>query len=170
MIAFAACSDDGGEHRWRDARITAPDGWVVHEEAATHFALTDAPLGTGEEPGPGVVGAFFTYEPSTTPDDWRELASDQGWAILEDEAIEVGGVPATRLVIDQSEQQVPTREMVVVIPSKGIVVLFQPTPTVDQTDGVERFERWRATFDTILSDLRFGAPVRDGALARGGER
>lgn len=167
VLAFlvASCGSSGGPYRWRDARITAPEGWVLHEEASTHFAITDAPLGDGEAPGPGQVGAFFTYEPDTTPDDWRDLAADQGWELVEDERVSVGGAPATRLVIEQPAADLPTKEMVVLIPSKGIVVLFQPTPTVDQSDSVARFDRFRDEFDAILDGLTFGAPDREAARA-----
>lgn len=160
-LAVASCSSGGGPYRWREATITAPDGWVVHEEAATHFAITDAPLGDGEAPGPGQVGAFFTYEPQTLPDDWRELAAEQGWQLIEDERTEVGGAPATRLVIEQATGDVPTKEMVVLIPSRGFVILFQPTPTVDQGDAVATFDRFRDRFDQILATLTFGSPDRE---------
>ncbi len=155
---------------WRNVTLQVPDGWFVVEEADTHLSLANADIGPtelGEPPrdppeGP-VVGMFLTYEPHALPQDWREYVEEQDATLESDDQIELGGgeVPATRLVFSYTTNDVPTREMVVVIPSRHIVVLAQPVPTPGETDAPEVFLDHVETFLDVLETAEFGRPVID---------
>lgn len=160
-LLLAACGGDGGPVRdWRDLTLTLPDGWSVEAEGETFLNLADGEL--GEEPGDvgtREVAAYLTHEPTTIPQDWRTFVEEVEGTLESDEAISVGGAPATKLVFSHASNGVPVREMVVVIPSRGIVMLMQPVVTQGQTDGPEVFVRHREEFELLLSSIRFGAPV-----------
>ncbi len=159
LLASACGTSAAGEQRWRGLRVTAPEGWVVHEKEDTRFAISDAPFGTQEEPGAGEVGAFFTYEPGASADAWRDLIEQEGWTLELDEPISIDGSPATRLVFEHTGAETPLREMVVVLPSRDVVMLFQAAVLRGQTDGPEIFDRHRTEFEQILRGIRLGAPV-----------
>lgn len=164
VLLVAACgSGDGRERSWRDLRLTLPEGWVVFEDEPTRLSVADDELGEEGARGPAEAAAFFTHEPRSSPDDWRELIEgDLGGTLERDERVSVGGAPATKLVFRHESNGVPLREMVVVIPSREIVILMQPVVVRGQTDGPDLFETHLDAFEDLLSSLRFGAPA--GAL------
>lgn len=103
----------------------------------------------------------FTWEPDTLPDDWRELVALLDGTIEVDETIELDGVPATRLVYTWTTSEVSTREMVVLVPARGIVILAQPVLEAGEVDGPQRFLDHADVFADMLARLTFGAPQRD---------
>lgn len=155
---LAACAPPSTV-RWEDVTLDLPTGWVVHEDEPGRFAVTDAPLGNEDEPGAGEAGVFLTRDPSDSADDWRRLIADQGWTLEDDRQVTVGGAPATRLTFEQTGARVPTRESVVLVPSRQLTILLQPIPLGQAQDGPGIYERHRAEFDAILEGLRFGAPA-----------
>lgn len=168
-LLLAACG--GGqpsEVTWRNITVQVPDGWYVFEEADTRLSLANADIGPetirspDDIPDQDVVAIFFTYEPSTLPADWRAYAEAQAAEVEVDEAIQVGdGVPATRIQFDYVTGGIPLREMVVLIPSRGVVALAQPVPRPGQDDGPDVFLEYREVFDEILEGARFGPPLMD---------
>lgn len=159
LVALSGCrGGDDGVVRWRDLTLVPPSGWVVFEQGDVVLSLADAELGGEGERGQRAVAAQFTHEPDTVPDDWRRFVADQGGALEVDEAISVDGLPATRLVFAFTTNEVPTREMVVLVPSRGLVMLFQPVIEGGETDGPERFLDRRDAFDAIVDSIDFGAP------------
>jgi hypothetical protein len=151
-----------GTVEWRDLELTTPDGWAAYETRDTLLYLADGE--PGEEPGDrGTlrVAAQITYQPGSSPDDWRELVEAEGGTLETDEATSVDGVPATRLVFSWESGGTPTREMVVLVPSRSLVMLFQPVPVQGQTDGPDVFVDRRDEFEEILTSVRFGAPVEE---------
>jgi hypothetical protein len=68
-------------------------------------------------------------------------------------------IPATRLVYSFQSAGVPTREMVVLVPSRALVVLAQPVPRQGQQDGPEIFLEHVETFLDVLTTADFGRPV-----------
>lgn len=169
LLILAGCGrGDAGAVAWRDLTLSVPEGWVVFEEGPTLLSLANQPIGgdvsEDERPEDDIVAMFFTHRPGTTPGAWRTHIEESGAKLEVDEAIEVGGVPATRLqfVTPASETGAETRELVVVVPSRDVELLAQPVPLPDSTDALEVFERARPTIDEILASVRWGAPI-DGA-------
>jgi hypothetical protein len=169
LAATAAGCSDGGQPSavdWRNVTVRLPDGWYVFEEADTRLSISNQDIGPeamrdgapdADEP---VVAMFFTYEPNTLPDDWRRYVEEQDATLEVDDRLELDGeVPATRLVFSYVTDGVPLREMVVVIPSRSIVVLSQPVPAVGDTSGPDVFLDNVETFMQVLEEASFGAPV-----------
>jgi hypothetical protein len=168
IALLGACSpgNQPGSVEWRNVTLRLPDGWYVFEEADTRLSISNQDIGPNalrggvpafDEP---VVAMFFTYEPSTLPDDWRRYVEQQDATLESDDQIVLEGeVPATRLIFSYETDGVPLREMVVVIPSRAIVVLAQPVPAAGATDGPEVFLRYVETFLEVLENARFGAPM-----------
>jgi hypothetical protein len=164
VALLVACSAPaGGAQDWRDLEVVVPDGWEVFERRDDLLSMADGPLGEeAGDPGERVVAAQFRYEPTTSADDWRDLVLDTEGVIEVDEATEIGGLPARRIVFAWTTNGVDTREMVVLVPSRQLVMLFQPVPVRGQTDAPEVFLANRADFEAILDSVTFGAPVDTG--------
>lgn len=169
-LVLAACGSSAttGTVEWRGLDVTFPAGWEVFEQRTDLLTASDDDLAPPDEEGAtpeidpddnDVVGAQFTYEPRTSADDWRALVEGAGGTIELDERIDVGGLPATSLVFSWVTNNVPTRERVVLVPSRELVLLFQPVPVQGQTTGPQVYLEKAAAFDEILASIRFGAPV-----------
>lgn len=144
---------------WRGIEMSLPAGWIVFEQSEQHLSLADAPLGSPGARGEREAAAYLTYEPGTGPADWRQFVADQQDGTIEqDDDVTLSGVPATRLVFSYVTNGTSLREMVVVIPSRGVVALFQPVVTPGSDAGPSRFDAHVDEFDRILSSLTFGAP------------
>lgn len=162
-LLLAACGDDDAVE-WRGATVEVPGGWTVFEEEETRLSMANVALGEefdeGERPEGDVVGMFFTHEPGATPQDWRDFVEGREDAEVEaDAAIELDGVPATRIVFSHVSSGNRTREMAVVVPARDVVVFAQPIPTPGEADGPEMFLRHVDTFDAVLDSIDWGAPV-----------
>lgn len=161
VLAGTGCDrGDGPEQSWRDLEVTLPAGWSVFEDEPTRFSVADGTLGDEGDRGTAQAAAFFTHEPGSRPDDWRELVDGPLEGTLErDESLQLGGAPATRLVFRHESNGLPMREMVVLVPSRELVILMQPIVLRGETDGPEVFDAHLAEFDALLSSVRFGAPT-----------
>lgn len=167
LLLLTACSD-GPVREWRDLELTLPDGWMVFEDSPTGFSIADGELGEeAGDRGEREAAAFLTYEPATVPDDWRAFVVDVGGELETDQAIEVGGLPATQLIFSHASNGVPLREMVVLVPSRGIVMLMQPLVVQGQTDGPEEFTAHLPEFQALVDSIEFGAPVDPAGTANG---
>ena len=153
---MAACGTPG-QVRWEDVTVPLPDGWVVHEDEPGRLSITDAPLGTPDDPGEGEAGVFLVRDPADSAQAWRDLIEQQGWTLEEDRQITLDGLAATRLTFEQTGARVPTRETVVVVPSRNLTILLQPIP-FQRNDGPDIYLQHRDEFEAILDGLRFGAP------------
>lgn len=162
-LLLGACGgSDAGVQEWRGLELELPAGWEVFERRDTLLSAGNGPV--GEEPGdPGerTVVAQLSYDPSSSTDDWRALVEAEGGELEVDERLDIDGVPATRLIWAWTTNGVPTREMVVLLPSRSLVMLFQPAPRADQLDAPEVFLRHRDEFEAILESIDLGAPVDD---------
>jgi hypothetical protein len=164
-LLLAACGGDDGTVSWRDVTIDVPEGWTVFEDEDTRLSLGNQPLGqdVGEEDRPegDVVAMFFRHDPGVSPGDWRDHIEELEDSALEsDDAIELDGeIPATRMVYSHVTNGLPMREMVVLIPSRGIEILAQPVPDPGDTDGPDVFLEHVDTFVEVVDGARFGAPV-----------
>ncbi|MDQ3931407.1 MAG: hypothetical protein M3252_01005 [Actinomycetota bacterium] len=163
---LAACSE--AEVRWRDVTLELPDGWVVNELDRSRLSIANARFpdpDVGNEPtdlGSELEAAvFFTHEPNATAAAWRALVVEQEGSLDEDVRLSIDGAPATRLIFTYDANGTPTREMILLVPARELVGLFQPiTPRFSQ-EGPSRFDHYRPTFDAIVDSLNFGAPLRE---------
>lgn len=147
---------------WRGLTVALPSGWTVFEHSQTLLTLADAPLGpTAGDPGERAVAAQLTYEPGASADDWRALVTDQEGTLESDDRIALDDIPATRLVFTFDANGTLTREMVVVVPAREIVILMQPVPAPGDDDVRDVFPDHVAEFQQLLDSIRFGAPVED---------
>ena len=174
IVAAALLGACAGEDRqpetvtWRNITVQVPDGWYVFEEEDTRLSISNADIGpesihgAGDLPESDVVAMFFTFEPATQPEDWRRFVEQQEGTMQDDESVVLGEeTPATRFVFEHVSGGTPLRELVAVIPSRGVVVLAQPVPSPGQQDGPEVFTDYRATFEQVLETLSFGPPLME---------
>lgn len=154
---------------WRNVEMQLPADWYVFEDEEDRLSVSNQDIGIGEDPETpreqpegDTVAMFFTYEPNTFPDDWREFVEQQDAELESDDQIVLqGDVPATRLIFSFVTDGTPTREMVVVIPSRAIVLLAQPVPGPGDDDAPEVFLEYLEDFLGVLESAEFGAPVLD---------
>jgi len=170
MVVIACGNgDQPSSVSWRNVELQLPEDWYVFEEAETRLSISNQDIGIGDDPDEpreppegDTVAMFFTYEPDTFPDDWREFVEQQDAELESDDQIVLqGDVPATRLIFSFVTDGTPTREMVVVIPSRSIVVLAQPVPGPGDDDAPEVFLEYLEEFLGVLEGAEFGAPVLD---------
>ncbi|GGI05935.1 hypothetical protein [Egicoccus halophilus] len=172
LLLSLALSGCGGEDAqpssvtWRNVTIDLPEGWYRNEETETHLTIANVDLRPGESdeefvaPEEGVVSMAFTYEPATLPDDWRRFVAEQDATLEADTRLTLDGeIPATQLVFSYVTNDIPTREMVVLVPSRSIVVLSQPIPGPGDEEGPEVFLAHIDTFLQVLETADFGPPV-----------
>ena len=164
LLAASACGGGTtGTQDWRGLTVELPDGWERFEKTATLMSVANAPLGNEEgDPGDRVVAVQFTFEPGASADDWRGFVEEQDGDLETDQQVVLDGIPATKLVFSYITNGTPTREMVVVVPARSIVILMQPVPIAGQTNAPEIFLEHVEEFDAILSSIDFGAPVTGG--------
>lgn len=167
-LAASACVGGGSDTlAWRDARLELPDGWSVFEDETSRLSISNVPLGADvaeeDRPEGDIVAMFFTHEPGARPADWRDHIAASGATLEVDETTEVGGVPATRLqfLTPASGGIGPTRELVVLVPAREIVILAQPVPLPGDADAPQVFERGAPDFEAVLGSITWGAPYED---------
>lgn len=159
-----------GTVEWRDLDVTLPQGWEVYESRTDLLAASDGDFADLQEVGTvpdqpddpddnDTVAFQFTSQPGASADEWRALVEQAGGTVEVDESITVGGVPATSLTYSWVTNQVPTRERVVLVPSRDLVLLFQPVPVQGQTTGPQVYVDKAEQFEAVLDSIRFGAPV-----------
>ncbi len=166
---LAACGTDRQPDSlvWRNIHVDLPDEWYVFEEADDRLSISNVDLAAyaQEQAVPDrddVVAMFFTYEPSTLPADWRALLDRLDADIEVDDRLELNGeVPATRMIFRYDSAGVPTREMVVLIPSRAVVVLAQPVPRPGQLGAPELFLDHIDTFMDVIEQAELGRPLLD---------
>ncbi len=166
-VTLAACASDGpdqpGSVEWRNIELDLPDGWYRFEETDTRLSISNEPIGVDADdvdPDADVVAMFLTHEPATMPDDWRDFAEQQEATLETDDQLILGeDIPATRLVFSYESDGTPTREMIVMIPSRQVVILAQPVPGPADEDAPEVFLEHLDTFMEVLDSVELGAPV-----------
>ncbi len=168
----AACSAGGGGGagplEWRDLDLVVPSGWQVIEQRGDVLRIANADLRADdieatpalpEDPATNdVVAVQFTTDPSNA-DAWRSLIEQEGGDIEADRRIQLDGIPATSITFNWVTNNVPTREQVVIVPSRELVLLLQPVPVQGQQNAPDIYLRHVEEFQAILDSLDFGAPV-----------
>lgn len=163
VVLVAGCGPTS-QLAWRDLELVLPDGWVVVDRLDTALYVGNGPQGDEGERGDLDVGVQLSVEPATVADDWRELVSSRGGTIDRDETMTVGGLPATLLQFTMlGDADTPaTRERVVLVPSRQLVMLAQAVPVQGQTDGPEVFDAHVDEIDQLIASIDFGAPADYG--------
>lgn len=164
-IAVVACGGDPQAVSWRDLDLRLPADWVVVDDLRGALYVADGML--GEDPGdPGdlEVGVQLSHEPTATGDAWRDLVAERDGELERDESITVDDLPATLLEFSfpGADGNPPTREQVVLVPSRDLVILSQAVTVRGQQDGPEVFDAHVEEFDAIRESIDFGAPEEFG--------
>ncbi len=168
-LASCSASSQPDAVSWRNVEMELPDGWYLFEDEPDRLSISNQDIGIGDVVGTpadwpegDVVAMFFTYEPDTLPADWRDLLGRLDAEIEADTSLTLqGDVPATQLIYRYETEGVRTREMVVLIPSRAIVLLAQPVPTPADEDVTEVFLAYLDDFMGVLESATFGAPLLD---------
>jgi hypothetical protein len=132
-LTLAAC---GGPDAvaWDVVRLDLPDGWEVLDEAPDRLVLADHLAAEGQR---GVTVTFLRV-PDALPDAWRARVADRGAELEADTPVRIAGdVPATQLVLRDEVDGVPVREVLLVVPSRGLVIAVTPRIVMGEQDGPE---------------------------------
>lgn len=159
LSGCSSSSEPGGVVAWRELTIDLPDGWVELGRTETSLSVGDGEGST--EPGErGDLYVFtqFTIERSASADAWRAFVDEQDATLEQDVATTVDSLPANQIQYSFTTNGIPTRERIVVIPSRDLVLLQQPVPMQGETEGPEWFDDHVDEFDSLLEGIRFGAP------------
>jgi hypothetical protein len=149
----------GGTVEWRELTIDLPEGWVETNRTETSLSVGDGAGSTEPgERGDLYVSTQLTVEPGATIDAWRQFVEDQDATLERDTSTTVGGLPAAMVQYAFTTNGIPTRERVVVVPSRDLVLLQQPVPMQGDTDGPAWFDEHVGEFDALLEGITFGAP------------
>jgi len=169
-LLLAACTAGGGSGptAWRDLDLVVPSGWQVLEQRGDLLLIAnrdlrvddiDATPSLPQDPDANdAVAVQFTTD-GAAPDAWRQLVESQGGEVESDRSIQLDGVPATSIVFNWVSNNVPTREQVVIVPSRDLVILLQPVAVKGQQTGPDVYLRHVEEFEAILASLDFGAPA-----------
>lgn len=171
VALVAACSGGGGGGAgplaWRDLDLVVPSGWQVLDQRGDLLLIANRDLRADDieatpslpqDPGANdAVAVQFTTDP-TNADAWRGLIESEGGQVENDQRIQLDGIPATAITFSWVTNNVPTREQVVIVPSRDLVILLQPVPVQGQQTGPDVYLRHVDEFEEILASLDFGAP------------
>ena len=149
----------GGTLEWRELTVDLPADWIELDRTDTSLSVGDGPGSTTPgERGELYVFTQFTIEPDTTADDWRRFVEEQDATLERDTTTTVGGLPAELIQYSFTTNRIPTRERIVVVPSRDLVLLQQPVPMQGDTEAPDWFDEHLDEFDALLDGIRFGAP------------
>jgi hypothetical protein len=85
-----------------------------------------------------VCSSDLLRAPGVLPDDWRANVAARGAELESDEGILIAGdVPATQLVLRDTVDGTPVREVLLVVASRGLVIAVIPRLSPGDQDGPE---------------------------------
>ena len=93
-----------------------------------------------------------------TADAGRELVESEGGTVESDVSVQLDGVPGRAITFNWVSNQVPTREQVVIVPSRELVILLQPVPVQGQLSAPDVYLAHVEEFQAVLDSIDFGAP------------
>jgi hypothetical protein len=169
--ANAGAGAGGGPMEWRDMDLVVPSGWTILDQRTDLLFLAnedirrpdeeldDPPVLPVDPDSNDVVAAQLTTDATSTADDWRALVQQEGGTIELDERVEVSGLPATALTFRWVTNGVDTRERVVLVPSRQLVILLQPVPVIGQSNAPDVYDAHAAELDALLASIVFGRPL-----------
>ena len=159
LLAATACGGPPSAVEWRNVVLPVPEGWVVVEVADERVRLASVSVEEGV-PADGLVVLSVVFDPSALPDGVRSSTLARGAIIESDAPIVVGDeVPATRLVVLDPTQSPPTRELVVLIPSRGLVATGAVVVGSDVRDPAARLLEDLDLLLGVLVEASYGPPV-----------
>lgn len=169
--AVAGCTGGAGgpgPMEWRDLDLVVPRGWQVLDQRADLLLLANRDLRADDveatpsllqnPDGYDAVAVQFTTDSTSSADAWRRLIEAEGGEVEADQRIQLDGIPATAITFSWVTNDVPTREQVVIVPSRQLVIILQPVPVQGQRTGPDVYLRHVEEFQAILESLDFGAP------------
>ena len=133
---------------WDVVRLDVPEGWEVLVEERDRLVVADHLVAEGER---GVTVSFLRV-PDALPDAWRTRVAERGAELEADTPVRIAGdVPATQLVLRDEVDGVPVREVLLVVPSRGLVIAITPRIVMGEQDGpellLERLDAVRTVLD-----------------------
>jgi hypothetical protein len=106
---------------------------------------------------------FFTLPHSPvapTPYDWRDTIAARGALLESDEAVMISGdVPATQLVLLDTVDGTPVREVLLVVASRGLVIAVIPRVRAGDQDGPELLLESLDAVRGLLDEVELAPPV-----------
>jgi len=153
-LVLAACSGSS-QVTWPGLRFDLPAGWEVLEQTDTRLVVADH---LASEGGRGVLVTFLRV-PGTLPDDWREIVAARGAELESDEAVLIAGdVPATQLVLRDTVDGTPVREVLLVVASRGLVIAVLPRLEPGDQDGPELLLESLDAVRGLLDEVELAPP------------
>jgi hypothetical protein len=154
-LVLVACSGSS-EVAWPGVRFQLPDGWEVLEQSPDRLVLADHLRDQDER---GVLVTFLRV-PGTLPDDWRVNVAARGAELESDEAVLISGdVPATQLVLRDTVDGTPMREVLLVVASRGLVIAVTPRVLAGEQDGPELLLESLDAVRALLDEVQLAPPV-----------
>jgi hypothetical protein len=154
-VVLAACGTSS-EVTWPGLRLQLPEGWEVLDQSADRLILADHLAEQGER---GVTITFLRV-PGTLPDDWRDTVAARGALLESDEGVLISGdVPATQLVLRDTVDGVPVREVLLVVASRGLVIAITPRLQSGEQDGPELLLESLDAVRALLDEVELAPPV-----------
>jgi len=154
-LVLVACSSSS-QVSWPGLRFDLPAGWEVLEQSSDRLVLADHLSEEGER---GVLVTFLRV-PGTLPDDWRDTVAARGALLESDEAVMISGdVPATQLVLLDTVDGTPVREVLLVVASRGLVIAVIPRVRAGDQDGPELLLESLDAVRGLLDEVELAPPV-----------
>jgi hypothetical protein len=152
VLVLAGCGGDASV-AWDVVRLELPDGWEQVAAERDRLVIADH---LAAEVDRGILVTFLRTE--AAPDLWRGRVAARGATLESDTAVRIAGdVPATQLVLLDEVDGVPLREVLLVVPSRGLVIAVTPRARPGELDGpellLERLDAVRTVLDGM--ELRF---------------
>lgn len=158
-VLAVACGGTPDVIEWRNVRLDVPEGWVVVEVTDERVRLASAAAERAAETD-GLVTLTLSFDPRVLPTDVRAALAARGATVESDGAITVGDeVPATRIVAFDPSVDPPTREAIVLVPSRGIVAVVGVLPGSGATDPAARLLEELDVALGVLAGASYGPPV-----------
>jgi hypothetical protein len=159
-----ACGGDPSAVAWRDLDLTLPDGWVVVQDFEGVLYVGDGEMADEGDAGDLTVGIQFLEEDTPSIQDWRDLVADRDGTVELDRDGVIDGLPTSELqfTLPGDDGDVPaTRERVITVPSRHLVILAQAVPLRGQQDGAQLFLDGLDDIEALLESVDFGAPEQE---------
>jgi hypothetical protein len=154
-LVIVACGGSS-ELTWPGLRLQLPEGWEVLEQTSDRLVLADHLVQEGER---GVLVTFLRV-PGTLPDDWRDTVAARGAELESDEGVLISGdVPATQLVLRDTVDGIPVREVLLVVASRGLVIAVTPRVQRGELDGPELLLASLDAVRGLLDEVELAPPI-----------